>query len=203
MISHVPFLPPPSSTLPITQSALGSPAPWHSVAGKTQPVYRCLWTHVQPFHSVYFFHSVLCLVCHKERKGGKAGVILAQHLSAPTWKRGGNPQRVVYLVLTSMNPRTLHKAFSLWKQRDLGWNLSQLFWGMPRASTGREWRKREIERTVGSRVRMQMSSVEFLSVGSLLFLEHNCLVFCLQFFFPRGPQRFHFYLENSFFPNTR
>lgn len=113
--------------LPLFPSALGFPAPWHSVRGKTQPVDYCLWTHVQPFHSVYFFHSVLCLVCHKERKGGKASVILAQHFSTPTWKQGGNPQHVVYLVLTSMSLRILHKAFSLRKQRDLGWNLSQLF----------------------------------------------------------------------------
>lgn len=209
-----------SSTLPLTlfPSALGFPAQWHimwltmclchhSAGGKTQPVYYCLLTQVQPFDLVgLFFHSVLGPDCHNVRKCGKASLMWPQHFSTPTQGQGGNPQHAVCLALTSMDLRILPKAFSLWKQRDLGWNLTQLFGecrGPPQVGNDvRAWEEKDWTDSQ-EQGRMRMSNVEFLSVGSILFLEHNCLVFCLQCFFPRGLQRFHLYLENSLSQHPR
>ena len=83
--------------------------------------------------------------------------------------------------------------------------------GMPGATTGREWRKSA--RTEGGKgergggcIQRRISAVEFLRSDSVLFLEHNCLVFgwsslciCLSPFLlilPSRPQCSHLYLEH-------
>lgn len=59
-----------------------------------------------------------------------------------------------------------------------------------------------IERTVQNRVRMQMSSLEFLSVGSVFGTQSPGILFAV-FFFHHGLQRFHLYLESSLSQHPR
>lgn len=104
--------------------------------------------------------------------------------NTPTQQRGeGNPLLRLCLALTEQQQTAARSPLrSLWKQKVCArWNLTQLFWECWGASVGREWRKiwknRDIEKRAGSDIRMRLSPVEFLSSNSVLFLEHNCLVF--------------------------
>lgn len=207
-----------SSTLPLSlfPPALGFPAQWHimwstmclchhSAAGKTQPVYCCLLTQVQPFHSLsLLFHSVLGPDCHNVRKRGKAS-LWPQHFSTPSQEQGGNPQRVVCLVLTSMNLRVLPKAFSLWKQRDLGWNLTQLF--------GECWGPPQVGNDVGAREEKDWTDIQEQGTDADVFCAiPECwirfvfgtqlpgIMFAVGFFPPRG---LSIYIWKIVCPNTQ
>lgn len=136
------------ASLPLTvfPSALGFPAQWHimwltmclchhSAWGKTHPVYHGLLARVQPsIQPVYFFQFALFPDCHNIRKHGQRHATQT-FLVHPHKEQGGNPQYVVYLVLTRLSIRILPKAFSPWKQGELGWNLTQLgnAWGLHRS----------------------------------------------------------------------